>query len=442
MFSQQPARIYFDLLDTVRTSERPEELARSDQPYLPVGQMMLSILCGEIPVFAQNQSIDSSILLKAAASSSDGPYFRGLVKNGYVRFHLFKKPTIMDAFKAALTGSFRFSAWPEIEHADQNLRVARSAVLDLVNGKNPTDIPESVRQRVEALTYLSEAQARAAQTIYPNDQAVGYERTLTEEIERAIAISQLQESGTHLTPNVEEALIMIADSRGRNLDRSGWYEAIEQAFNAPQGVIDEQWMADEQFSHSMEAKSVVDLCNNNLTSTNLRIELEEFTAKGNRPLQAIKASISPHAVSGDILDAGISSNLEPMGWADVSDFLKAVSDPMVDYKDREVLEKLAKKIAIIQVGNQWRYKIIPQLTGLTTSGFVGAAAGLVVRAAVNDPSISIGAGLFMAWIAEVVKKSMPAKSKRVEDWLIEHLAKKNVGKLETRYHLLKGSTEE
>lgn len=436
-----PQRIYFDLLDTVRTSERPEEMARSDQPHLAVGQLMLSVLSGEVPVFAQNQSMDSSILLRAA-SSSDGPYFRGLVRNGYIRFHLFNKPSIMEAFKSALGGNFIFSAWPEIDSGDDNLRVARQAVLDFVNKKRPSGIPESVQERVKVLEFLSEAQSKAAQTFYRNDRAIGFERSLTEEIERAIVVSQRQLPETRLTLKVEETLIMIANSRERGLDRSGWYNAINQIFNIPQDAIEVDWMADEQFSRAMEAKSVVDLCNNNLTSTNLCIELEEFTAKGNRPLQAIKDSISPNAISGDILDAGIASNLDPLTWADVSDFLKAVSDQMVDYTDREVLEKLARKVAIVQVGNQWRYKIIPQLASLTTSGFVGAAAGMVVRAAVTDPSISIGAGLLVAWMAEVIKKSMPAKSKLVEDWLIEHLARKNVGKLETRYHSLRGSTGE
>ncbi len=411
MPQQAPKRIYFDLLDTVRTSERPEEMARSEEPHLPVGQLMLSILCGEIPVFAQNQSMDSSILLKMA-SASGRAHFLDLVANGYIRFHLFKEPTIMEAFKSALKGNFHFSAWPEIDGQNDSPKVEREAVLDLINKKSPSGIPDSVTERIESLRALSEAQSEAARKIYPEDGAIGYETTaLTEEIESAIAASQRHPAETRLALEVEETLIMIPNSRGRKLNRSGWYEGIDQIFSVPRYVSEAGSNAYEQFWRAMEARSVVDLCYNNLVAENLGIEREVFTAKKSKAIRAIQKVISPRAVSDEILEGGSISGLSQMSWEDVYNFRVQLDSAIDENAKLEIIrERVAKKIALIRIKSDWKLVLIPWL---------GSAATAPVAPVVSEIAKGIGCDEMTSrvignMVSEFVKKAIPNKDSLTE----------------------------
>jgi len=154
--ANQDGLSYYDVMDTVRTSIRLEPINGLEEPLrIGAGHLILSLLCGKRPVISQTQAFDSTLVLGAASPQHPASAsFRGLVKNGFIRIHLFNQPSVVDAFAASLRKpNFLYSAWPEIT----NGTVDRNAVLESLHGESPDSLPDAVRLRVESVKELNSA---------------------------------------------------------------------------------------------------------------------------------------------------------------------------------------------------------------------------------------------------------------------------------------------
>ncbi len=109
--------VYFDVLDTDRTADRPDQDSKSRAAKSRLdgeAELKLAILRGQIPVFPQAYGWDSTALLGFSwvdVNSENAP-FRWLVKEGYVRVRLREGfASLWDAALQAFDPTSREKQW-------------------------------------------------------------------------------------------------------------------------------------------------------------------------------------------------------------------------------------------------------------------------------------------------------------------------------------------
>jgi hypothetical protein len=142
---------YFDLFDTDRTPRYAPKDARENATECGFHQIKLAILRGRIPVFSQSQGIDTVPLIEIQQDPTEGPLFRGLVRQGHIKFLMLDMPDLVStAIRDLSNERQKFAVWtgvnprPDGRKPEMDRR-ALIAALKSKSEKNSADLDEQTK---------------------------------------------------------------------------------------------------------------------------------------------------------------------------------------------------------------------------------------------------------------------------------------------------------
>jgi hypothetical protein len=161
----------YDPLDLV--SHRHDDRNVADDIRTGTTQLALTLLRGWTPVVSQTQAFDSRVIIEAALDGTPGAaQFRWLIQEGHIHVPLFQKPTLCDAFIAALNNTkFVFLYWPEVMGVSP--AVTRQEVVEVLRQKHPASkLPPDLARKIETIRALSSALEKSRVRLFARPPSV------------------------------------------------------------------------------------------------------------------------------------------------------------------------------------------------------------------------------------------------------------------------------
>lgn len=403
--------IYIDLWDTVRTRDHDGEHREIRAQYIGTAHMIMALLRGHGVVLSQTHGFDSALVLGSANLGGTGAvHFRNLVKDGYIRFHLYSYPDLIQAFKGALLDDdYIFSAWPELHRGE----VDRQAVLEALQGRSPLTLPANVKQRLETFFELDSANRKAG-----HGAAAGPPKKRLLDLLKEITANQQVD-------RFESAGLLRELSSCDSNKRSFLYRKID-SYSIPSAPFATDAYAQKIVGLKNEARQVVDMCYNSSISESIGADISLLSAEKDSSVELARSTIFPGSDLCAISELELPSAVTAVGWEELSGFLSQVKE--LPFSKVEAEAEAAKLLTIKAIEGNKIFAILPKLPGKLLHGLGAGALGFGL-AYLADPTVLVG----IATIASPAIRSFgryKKDNKKIKQLLEEKLIRRFLGLLQ------------
>lgn len=372
--------------------------AREEEVHLATALLILYLLRGRTPLISQTQAFDSPALLATATADSTSAYLRWLVTRGHIRVALFNRPTLLDAFVAALDNpSFVFLSWPELN--SPNPVVDRAELKHAVrHWQRRSGLPDGLQARLEALVSL----------------------------DRAVSKTRHRSSAT--LPRVKLSTRITAACHASEKD-SPLGQVLQRlsALNSNEWSRHSNELGDMNLPNDLRAAAltILDSCYDMVVGDSLRAD-EKIIRTSEKDAVDVVHRISRGSIlyEGRVsLDTPDVQTLERVGWREVTEFMKRAEELSMTERER-LAEALHLLVRVASEEGESFLGFAPQVDGLWQGlGWGGLGGGVAAALTIAGAkgkvsrrkvlSLSFLAGFLPAYVTRTVPVRRIFETKRI-----------------------------
>ncbi len=320
----------------------------------------MALLRGWTPVFPQTFGWDSTALLTYAGEERcNGAAFKWLLSKGFIRVCLLDHDSILDAALAAFQNPSRslLGAWPGFDTPEKR----KPLIQAIKTNKEPADLPDHVRNRLQSLRELSAAVGEAPKASRERRRGDSLRRT----IEKAY-IAALQRDPT--VASVLQQCIRLHDPNNRTVIYTFLNEQEAAGGNIPP-----------------EVRDIVDGCFNAVAAWCVGAR-PALTALRSRCSSSVAVDILskalPSSVRSGVFEAPVEklksknvSKLELVNWSKIRYFLREYEGLRMSEKERQAV--VAKLLSEIELEESRRYALLIQHANSVANFLIWGGAGYI-----------------------------------------------------------------
>jgi hypothetical protein len=351
---------FFDPLDFV-TRNHDACISREDVETC-TAQMELALLRGLTPLISQTQAFDSCVVLNAASEPDDsGACFRWLIENGHIRVPLFNQNTLVDAFISAVNNpDFRFLCWPQLNGV--NASVDRNAIISALRARrHPSELPSQIAAQVETVQALSSSVESCKRKFSAWRPAM----TLSAVLMRAH--SEANRRGDPVAPLLQSMLDLRSDS---------WSAHFAHLRKAPTHL-------------RARATEILDMSYTFVVSDSLRADHCSFRGIDDNAITIMRNVVSEDKPQQGIIGRSNETGFPPVGWREIKEFYKDISDLAVGEKERLALA--AGLLARISMEQGSILHFVPRTLNGLYLGILGLGGALAIKSLHGQPDPVVSA---------------------------------------------------